>query len=59
MIPERPFITPIEEKGKTIFPNHAEISASFVQERMKTLAFSNEEINFVRINNPVSYVRKT
>lgn len=41
------YILPVEEEGKTIFPNHAKKSADIVCTRMRELAFSNEDINFV------------
>jgi len=41
------YIVPIEEGEKFTYPNHAEKSAQIVHERMKSLAFSNEEIQFV------------
>jgi tRNA nucleotidyltransferase/poly(A) polymerase len=41
-------IQPVEDGGRIIYPNHAEKSAEIVQGRMKALAFSNEDINFVR-----------
>ena len=40
-------IVPTREDDKVIYPNHAEKSANIVRERMKALAFSNEEIQFV------------
>jgi len=44
----KPYIKPDEDKGKIVFPNHAKKSAEIVCARMKTLAFSNEDINFVK-----------
>jgi len=41
-------IPPLEDRGKVFFPDHAEKSAEIINERMKALAFSNEEIHFVK-----------
>lgn len=40
-------ILPVENEGKIVFPNHANKSAQIVHARMRALAFSNEDINFV------------
>jgi poly(A) polymerase len=41
------FTTPIRKGEEILYPEHAEKSVNIVQERMKELAFSNEEILFV------------
>jgi len=40
-------IPTVEDEGKIVFPDHAKKSAEITKSRMKSLAFSNEDINFV------------
>jgi len=43
----KPYIAPVEDEGKIVYPNHDKKGAEIVRKRMKALAFSNEDINFV------------